>query len=157
MGFGYRLGIRELIYNLVMCCPDLLYAIARCAQSSMCPAEIHYHAIKHILKYLYLTRHDGLHYWHPQPNDSPFLLRTYPKSIVRRMIYSWMAAQFMIALTFKDMWTLIGLPALRHVAHLLEYVFASLVGQLHTSPRYNTPWLSPPQKPNSWVPLTLVG
>jgi hypothetical protein len=39
-------------------------------QSSVCPAEIHYHAIKHILKYLYLTWHDCLHYWHPQPNES---------------------------------------------------------------------------------------
>jgi hypothetical protein len=70
MGFGYRLGIRELIYALVTCHPDLSYAVVRCAQSSVCPAEIHYHAIKHILKYFYLTRHDGLHYWHPQPNES---------------------------------------------------------------------------------------
>jgi hypothetical protein len=45
----------------------------------------------------------------------PFLLQTYPKSIVRCMIYSWMATQFTIALTSMDMWTLIGLPALRHI------------------------------------------
>ena len=92
---------------------------------------------------------------HNQMN--PFLLQTYPKSIVRRMIYSWMAAQFMIALTSMDMWTLIGLPALRHVVPLPDYVFASLVGQLHTSQRYNPPWLSPPQKPSLWLHLTLDG
>jgi hypothetical protein len=70
MVFGYCLGIKELIYSLVTCHLDLLYAIVRCTQSSMCPAEIHYHAVKHILKYLYLTWYDGLHYWHPQPNES---------------------------------------------------------------------------------------
>jgi hypothetical protein len=26
--------------------------------------------VKHILKYLYLTRDDGLHYWRAQPNKS---------------------------------------------------------------------------------------
>jgi hypothetical protein len=71
MGFGYCLGIGELIYALVTCRPDHLYAVVRCAQSSICPAEFHYHdAIKQILEYLYLTWHDGLHYWHPQPNES---------------------------------------------------------------------------------------
>jgi hypothetical protein len=63
MGFGYRLGFGELIYAMVNCCPDISYAVLCCAQSSVCPAEIHYHAVKHILKYLYLTKDDGLHYW----------------------------------------------------------------------------------------------
>jgi hypothetical protein len=70
MGFGYRSGIGELIYALVTCRPDISYAVVCCAQNSVCPAEIHYHAVKHILKYLYLTRDDGLHYWPAQPNES---------------------------------------------------------------------------------------
>jgi hypothetical protein len=63
MGFLYCLGIGELIYALVTCRPDLSYAIVQCAQSSVCPSKIHYHVVKHILKYLYLTRHDGIYYW----------------------------------------------------------------------------------------------
>jgi hypothetical protein len=70
MGFGYRSGIGELIYAFVTFCLDLLYAIVHCAQSSVCPAENHYHAVKHILKYLYLTHHDSLHYLRSQPNES---------------------------------------------------------------------------------------
>jgi hypothetical protein len=70
MGFSYQSGIGELIYALVTCRPDISYAVVRCAQNSSCPVEIHYHAVKHILKYLYLTRHDGLHYWRPHPNDA---------------------------------------------------------------------------------------
>jgi hypothetical protein len=62
MGFGYQSGIRELIYAMVTCRPDISYAVVRCAQSSVCPAEIHYHAVKHILKYLYVTKDNGLHY-----------------------------------------------------------------------------------------------
>jgi hypothetical protein len=39
-------------------------------QSSVCPHEIYYHAVKHILKYPYLTKDDGLHYWQSTPNDT---------------------------------------------------------------------------------------
>ena len=70
MGFGYRSGIGELIYAMVTCRPDISYAVVGCTQSSVCPAEIHYHAVKHILKYLYLTKDDGLHYWRSTPNDA---------------------------------------------------------------------------------------
>jgi hypothetical protein len=69
MGFGYQSGIGELINALVTCCPDISSAVVRCAQNSVCPAENHYHAIKHILKYLYLTKDDSQHYWHTSPND----------------------------------------------------------------------------------------
>jgi hypothetical protein len=70
MGFGYRSGIGELINAMVTCHPDISYAVVRSAQSSGCPAEIHYHAVKHILKYLYLTKDDGIHYWCSTPNDA---------------------------------------------------------------------------------------
>jgi hypothetical protein len=56
MGFGYQSGVGELIYALVTCHPDISYAVVRCAQNSIRPTEIHYHVVKHILKYLYLTK-----------------------------------------------------------------------------------------------------
>ncbi len=68
MGFGYQLGIGELIYAIVSSRPDISYAVVRCAQSSVFPHEIHYHAVKHILNYLYLNKDDGLHYWRSTPN-----------------------------------------------------------------------------------------
>ncbi len=70
MGFGYRSGIGKLIYALVTRRPDLSYAVVRCALNNIFPAEIHYHVVKHILKYLYLTHDDGLYYWRAQPNES---------------------------------------------------------------------------------------
>jgi hypothetical protein len=79
MGFGYRSGIGEFIYALVTCHPDISYAVVHCAQNSVYPAKIHYHTIKHILKYLCLTKDDGLHYWRTSPNDC--LPATDPPSI----------------------------------------------------------------------------
>jgi hypothetical protein len=70
MGFGYQSGKGELIYALVTCRPDISYAVVCCAQNSVCPAEIYYHAVKHILKYLYFTQDDGIHYWCTTSNNS---------------------------------------------------------------------------------------
>ncbi len=70
MGFGYQSGIGELIYVLVTCCPDISYAVVCCTQNSVCQAEIHYHAVKYILKYLYLTKDDGIHYWRTTLDNS---------------------------------------------------------------------------------------
>jgi hypothetical protein len=61
MGIQYRNGVGELIYALVTCRPDISYAVVKCAQSTTAPHEIHYHALKHILKYLYVTRDDGIY------------------------------------------------------------------------------------------------
>jgi hypothetical protein len=72
MGFGYCSGIGELIYAMVTCPPDISYTVVHSAQSSVCPTEIHYHVVKHILKYLYLTMDDGLHYWRSTHNNSLF-------------------------------------------------------------------------------------
>ena len=55
MGIKYRNGLGELIYALVTCRPDLSYAVVKCAQSTVSPHEIHYHALRHIMKYLYTT------------------------------------------------------------------------------------------------------
>ena len=63
MGIKYRNGLGELIYALVTCRPDISYAVVKCAQATVSPHEIHYHALKHLLKYLYVTRDDGIYFW----------------------------------------------------------------------------------------------
>ena len=63
MGIKYRNGLGELIYALVTCRPDLSYAVVKCAQATVCPHEIHYYALRHIMKYLYTTRDDGIYFW----------------------------------------------------------------------------------------------
>ncbi len=70
MGIQYRNGVGELIYALVTCRPDISYAVVKCAQSTVAPHEIHYHAVKHILKYLYVTRADGIYFWRQSLNAS---------------------------------------------------------------------------------------
>jgi len=68
MSLNYRRAIGELIYALLMCRPDLSYTVIRSAQNSAAPHEIHYHGVRHILKYLYLTRDDGIYFWRLEPN-----------------------------------------------------------------------------------------
>ena len=66
MGIKYRNGLGELIYALVTCRPEISYAVVKCAQATVSPHEIHYHAVKHLLKYLYVTRDDGIYFWRQQ-------------------------------------------------------------------------------------------
>lgn len=70
MGFAYRSGIGELIYAMTTCRPDLSYAVVRAAQYSVNPAEIHYHGVRSMLKYLWYTRNDGIYFWRTTPNHS---------------------------------------------------------------------------------------
>ncbi|KAL7509705.1 hypothetical protein ACHAXN_011946 [Cyclotella atomus] len=67
--FAYRSGIGEIIYAMVTARPDVSTAVVRCAQHSACPADTHYKAVRHILKYLYQTRDDGIYYWRARPLD----------------------------------------------------------------------------------------
>ena len=70
MKISYRSGVGELIYALVTCRPDISHAVVRCAQNCVHPHETHYHAVKHVLKYLYLMKAEGIYFWHETPNDS---------------------------------------------------------------------------------------
>ena len=65
--FKYRSGIGEIIYAMVTCRPDVSTATHKCAQHSACPAKPHYNAVRHILKYLYTTRDDGIYFWRVKP------------------------------------------------------------------------------------------
>ena len=70
MQISYRSGVGELIYALVTCRPDISHAVVRCAQNCICPHEVHYHAVKHVIKYLFLTKSEGLYFWRETPNDN---------------------------------------------------------------------------------------
>jgi hypothetical protein len=70
MGIKYRNGVGELIYALVTCRPDISYAVVKCAQSTVAPHEVHYHALRHILKYLYATKDDGIYFWRQTRNTT---------------------------------------------------------------------------------------
>ena len=62
MQLNYRLGAGELIWAMMTCRPDLTYASVKLSQSDSCPDEIHFHGLKHALKFLYASRDDGLYF-----------------------------------------------------------------------------------------------
>ena len=68
-GFGYRSVIGEIIYAMAMvtCRPDISTSTVGCAQNSAYPHEVHYAGVKHILKYLWCTRKDGIYFWRQKP------------------------------------------------------------------------------------------
>ncbi len=49
----------ELIWAMTTCHPDVAFASVKLSQSNLCPHKIHYHGLKHELKYLYSTWDDG--------------------------------------------------------------------------------------------------
>ena len=81
MGIKYRNALGEVIYALVTCRPDISYAVVKCAQATIHPHEIHYHGLKHLLKYVYTTRDDGIYYWRLHGNPTlPLVPNPQPKS-----------------------------------------------------------------------------
>ena len=67
MQIGYRSGVGELIWAMTTCRPDLAFASVKLSQSNSCPHELHYHALKHALKYLYNSKDDGIYFWRTAP------------------------------------------------------------------------------------------
>jgi hypothetical protein len=68
--FNYRQAIGEAIYSMTVARPDIAYAVIKLSQYSNNPAKIHYQAVRHLFKYLALTKSRGIHYWrkHPVPD-----------------------------------------------------------------------------------------
>ena len=69
MGLNYRQAIGELIYAMVTCRPDISFPLIKLSQYSTNPAEIHYKAVKQIIKYLRATPDEGLYYWRNEDHD----------------------------------------------------------------------------------------
>ncbi len=44
---------------MTTCQPDIAFTSVKLSQSNSRPAEIHYHGLKHAIRYLYTTRTDG--------------------------------------------------------------------------------------------------
>jgi hypothetical protein len=63
----YRTGVGELIWAMTTCRPDIAFTSVKLSQSNSTPAEIHYHGLKHAIRYLYITRNDGIYFWRTSP------------------------------------------------------------------------------------------
>jgi hypothetical protein len=72
MQIRYHGSISKLIWAMTTCRPDIAFPSVKLSQLNSCPADIYYHSLKHAIRYLYITRHDGLYFWRPRPcSDLP--------------------------------------------------------------------------------------
>ena len=67
MGFNYQQPIGKLIYAFTVCRLDIASSIILLSQHSHAPHQIHYEAAKHVLCYLFATKHHGITYWRSKP------------------------------------------------------------------------------------------
>jgi hypothetical protein len=67
MGFKYRCGVGQLIWPITTCRPDIAHATVKVAQSSACPSETHYLAVRSIFCLLAATVKDGIYFWRMAP------------------------------------------------------------------------------------------
>ena len=63
MGFGYRSSVGEAIFVLVIAQPDSGHSVTSLSQHNVRPHKFHYVDVCHLLKYLFVTRTDGIYYW----------------------------------------------------------------------------------------------
>jgi hypothetical protein len=67
MQIKYRAGVGELIWAMTTCRPDVAFTSVKLSQSNSSPAEHHYHGLKHAIRYIYITRDDGIYFWRTGP------------------------------------------------------------------------------------------
>jgi hypothetical protein len=65
--FNYRQCIGEAIYAMTVARPDIAFAVIKLSQYSANPAKIHYQALRHLFKYLALTKTRGIYFWRKIP------------------------------------------------------------------------------------------
>jgi hypothetical protein len=63
----YHAGVGELLWAMTTTQPNLTFTSVKLSQAKSCPDKIHYHAVKHALKYLYSTKDDGIYFWQTSP------------------------------------------------------------------------------------------
>jgi hypothetical protein len=63
MHLKYKAGVGEIIWAMTTCRPDIAFTSVKLSQSSSAPAEHHYHGLKHAIRYIYITRDDGIYFW----------------------------------------------------------------------------------------------
>jgi len=67
MQVKYKAGVGELIWAMTTCHPDIAFTSIKLSQSNSAPAEHHYHGLKHAIRYVYITRNDGIYFWRTRP------------------------------------------------------------------------------------------
>jgi hypothetical protein len=67
MGVSYCSGIRQLVYTMICCRPDISFATVKLSQHNTCPGKVHYNGVCHAVKYLYQTCSEGIYYWRTTP------------------------------------------------------------------------------------------
>jgi hypothetical protein len=67
MQLNYRSGVGKLIWAMTTCQPDLAFASVKLSQAKSCPHELHFHGLRHALKFMYNSQNDGLYFWHTAP------------------------------------------------------------------------------------------
>jgi hypothetical protein len=69
MDITYQSGVGELIWAMTTYQPDMAFAREKLSQANSTPHELHFHGVKHALKYLYSTKDDGLYFWQTAPRE----------------------------------------------------------------------------------------
>jgi len=69
MEIKYKGGVGELIWAMTTCRPDVSHTAVKLSQPNSAPAEIHFHGLKCAIRYVYITRHDGLYFWRTRARD----------------------------------------------------------------------------------------
>ncbi len=110
MQLNYRAGVGELIWAMMTCCPDLAFASVKLSQSNLCSHKIHYHDLKHALKYLYNSKDDGIYFWRTSPRMELPEVRFPPSTVTSRICF-WTSDQNMMLRLLLRMLTPTGLLA----------------------------------------------
>ena len=66
--FNHCQVIGEAIYAMTVARPDISSVVIILSQYAANPVKKHYHALRHLMKYLALTMSHGIHYWRTVPN-----------------------------------------------------------------------------------------
>jgi hypothetical protein len=69
MEIKFKGGVGELIWAMTTCRPDISFTSVKLSQSNSAPAEHHTHGLKYAIRYLYITRHDGIYFWRTATRD----------------------------------------------------------------------------------------
>jgi hypothetical protein len=67
MQLKYCAGVGKLIWAMTTCHLDIAFTSVKLSQSNSAPAEHHYHSLKHAIRYVYITRDDGIYFWRTTP------------------------------------------------------------------------------------------
>jgi hypothetical protein len=59
MQLTYQSGVGKLIWAMTTCRPDLAYTSVKLSQFNSCPHKLHFHGLKHALKFLYNSKDDA--------------------------------------------------------------------------------------------------